>query len=171
MDDALVVEHPVPHGNPGSLLTSRLRLVPTGPGNASDLLLGQLYAFLPGESWVRAQLADTTGPAVHAGWLEVGWAVRGPFRSRGFAPAIGRAGLAVAFEVQGTEAVVSCAGRRNLRSRAVMGRIGMRYAGEIQSPGVGEEPAGRLADVSYSVSGMLREDWDPSAGTIVAPVS
>lgn len=94
-----------------------------------------------------------------------------PVQKPGLAAAIGRAGLAVAFEVLGAEAVVSCTERRKLRSRAVMGRIGMRYVGEIRSPGVGEEPTGRLADFPYSVSGMLREDWDPSARVIVAPVS
>ena len=46
------------------------------------------------------------------------------------------AGLSYAFDVLGACAVVSCTVRHNLRSRAVMERIGMRYAGEICSRGM-----------------------------------
>jgi hypothetical protein len=38
----------------------------------------------------------------------------------------------------GAQAVVSCTARHNVRSRAVMERIGMRYAGEIRSHGMVE---------------------------------
>jgi RimJ/RimL family protein N-acetyltransferase len=42
---------------------------------------------------------------------------------------MGRAGLDFAFDVVGVQAVVSCTVRHNARSRAVMERIGMPYAG------------------------------------------
>ena len=62
----------------------------------------------------------------HANWVEIGWALRREFWGRGYASEIGHAGLAVAFDVLGVQAVVSCTVRHNVRSRAVMERIGMR---------------------------------------------
>ena len=54
------------------------------------------------------------------------------------------------------EAVVSCTVRHNLRSRAVMERIGLSYAGEIQSRGVVEGSGGMREDAPYSVYTLLR---------------
>jgi RimJ/RimL family protein N-acetyltransferase len=212
-----------------SRLTSRLRLVPVGPGNAPDLWLvhnddevsywygtdrpsfeearqrarfmgdswrfhgvhkwiaydrvsgevvgrgglsrtpvdddwGQIYAFLPAEPWVRVA-HETRRPFVaHANWVEIGWALRREFRGRGYASEIGRAGLAFAFDVLGVHAVVSCTVRHNVRSRAVMERIGMRYAGEIRSRGVVEGVDEEQDDAPYAVCVLLRSDWDPSTG-------
>jgi len=103
---------------------------------------GQLYAFLPEEPWVRA-----ARDGAHAHWYELGWALRSGFRGRGYASEIGWAGLAYAFDVLAARAVVSCTVRHNVRSRAVMERLGLRYAGEIVSGG---EP--------YAVSVMLRAE-------------
>src|SRR4051794_23761939 len=92
----------------------------------------RLYAFLPDAPWVRAA-HETHRPFVaHANWLELGWALRHEFWGRGYAAEIGRAGLAFAFDVLGVQAGVSCTIRHNVRSRAVMQRIGMHYAGEFQ---------------------------------------
>ena len=96
---------------------------------------GQIYPFLPAEPWVRAEHESRRPFVAHAGWLEIGWAVRREFQGRGYASEIGRAALAYAFDVLGAQAVVSCTVRHNVRSRAVMERIGMRYAGEIRSLG------------------------------------
>ncbi|MCY1145119.1 GNAT family N-acetyltransferase [Actinoplanes sp. Pm04-4] len=96
---------------------------------------GQLYAFLPDEPWVRAVHGSERPCRAHADWLELGWAVRGKFRRQGYATEIGRAGLAYAFEVLKAKAVVSCTLRHNASSRAVMARLGLRYAGEIVSGG------------------------------------
>lgn len=111
--------------------------------------------------------------AAHANWLEIGWAVRREFRGRGYASEIGRAGLAYAFGVLGAQAVVSCTARRNARSRAVMERIGMRYAGEIRSRGMVEGAEGEQDDAPFAVRVALRQDqvqhsapiWPGSART------
>lgn len=123
---------------------------------------GQLYAFLPAEPWVRVA-HDVRRPfTAHANWLEIGWALRHQFWGRGYAAEIARAGLAFAFDVLGVRAVVSCTVRHNERSRAVMERVGMRYAGEIRSRGIVEGVAGEQDDAPYAVCVLLREEWDPT---------
>jgi RimJ/RimL family protein N-acetyltransferase len=94
----------------------------------------------------------------HANWLEIGWAIRREFWGHGYATEIGRAGLAFAFDVLKMHAVVSCTVRHNARSRAVMERIGMRYAGEIRSRGIVEGMDGERADAPYAVCVLLRKD-------------
>ena len=126
---------------------------------------GQIYAFLPDEPWVRVAHANHHPFIAHANWLEIGWAVRREFWGHGYASEIGRAGLAFAFDTLGVEAVVSCAVRHNRRSRAVMERIGMRYAGEIRSRGMVEGLAEPQDDAPFAVCVMVRGDWDRSAGT------
>ena len=121
---------------------------------------GQLYAFLPAEPWVRAAHESQRPFVAHANWVEIGWAVRGRFWGQGYAAEIGRAGLAFAFGALGVQAVVSCTVRHNVRSRAVMERIGMRYAGEIRSRGMVEGVAGEQDDAPYAVCVLLRRDWE-----------
>lgn len=121
---------------------------------------GQIYAFLPDEPWVRVP-HETRHPFVaHANWLEIGWALRSGFWGRGYAAEIGRAGLAYAFDVLGVQAVVSCTVRHNARSRAVMERIGMRYAGEIRSRGMVEGVDGEQDDAPYAVCVLLCRDLE-----------
>jgi RimJ/RimL family protein N-acetyltransferase len=124
---------------------------------------GQLYAFLPAEPWVRAAYQVRCPFTAHANWLEIGWALRRQFWGRGYATEIGRAGLAFAFCVLGVQAVVSCTVRHNVRSRAVMQRIGMRYAGEIVSRGMVEGAAGPQDDAPFAVCVLLRRDWERSS--------
>jgi RimJ/RimL family protein N-acetyltransferase len=124
---------------------------------------GQIYEFLPVEPWVRTAHESSHPFVAHANWLEVGWAVRHEFWGRGYASEIGRAGLAFAFEVLAVQAVVSCTVRHNMRSRAVMERIGMRYAGEIRSRGVVEGVEQQQDDAPYGVCVLLRRDWDRSS--------
>jgi [ribosomal protein S5]-alanine N-acetyltransferase len=81
------------------------------------------------------------------------------FLGHGYAAEIGRAGLEFAFGVLGAQAVVSCTVRHNLRSRAVMERIGMRYAGEIRSRGQVEGMAAEQDDAPFAVCVLLRRDW------------
>jgi RimJ/RimL family protein N-acetyltransferase len=153
------------HGVHKWIAYDRLRGDVVGRGGLSrtpvDDDWGQIYPFLPDEPWVRT-VHDSHRPFVaHANWLELGWALRGEFWGHGYAAEIGRAGLAFAFDVLGVHAVVSCTVRHNVRSRAVMQRIGMRYAGEIRSvglaPGVGggEE---EQDDAPYAVCVRLRTD-------------
>jgi RimJ/RimL family protein N-acetyltransferase len=89
----------------------------------------------------------------------VRWALRRQFWGRGYASELGRAGLAFAFGVLGVQAVVSGTVRHNIRSRAVMERIGMRYAGEIRSRGMVEGLEAEQDDAPYAVCVMLRRDW------------
>lgn len=126
---------------------------------------GQIYAFLPAQPWARAAHEVRRPFVAHANWLEIGWALRRESWRRGYAAEIGRAGLAFAFSVLGAQAVVSCTVRHNVRSRAVMERIGMRYAGEIRSRGPGEEVDGEQDDVPHAVCVLLRRNWDRSAAT------
>jgi RimJ/RimL family protein N-acetyltransferase len=126
---------------------------------------GQVYAFLPAEPWVRAAHGVRRPFVAHANWLEIGWALRGEFRGRGYASEIGRAGLEFAFNVLGVQAVVSCTVRHNVRSRAVMERIGMRYAGEIRSRGMVDGVEGEQDDAPHAVCVLLRRDWSRKSGS------
>jgi RimJ/RimL family protein N-acetyltransferase len=121
---------------------------------------GQIYAFLPAEPWVRVPHGVRRPFIAHANWLEIGWALRRGFWGHGYASEIGRAGLAFAFDVLGVHAVVSCTVRHNVRSRAVMERIGMRYAGEIRSRGMVEGAEGERDDAPFAVCVLMRRDWD-----------
>jgi RimJ/RimL family protein N-acetyltransferase len=127
---------------------------------------GQIHAFLPEEPWVRAAHESARPFTAHANWLEIGWAVRRRFWGHGYASEIGRAGLEFAFGVLGARAAVSCTVRHNVRSRAVMERIGMRYAGEIRSRGLVEGVEGEQDDAPYAVCVLLRKDWGNSAAQV-----
>lgn len=128
---------------------------------------GQIYGFLPAEPWVRVAHEIRRPFVAHANWLEIGWAVRREFWGRGYASEIGRAGLAFAFNVLGAQAVVSCTVRHNVRSRAVMERIGMRYAGEIRSRGLVEGVEGEQDDAPFAVCVLLRRDSGRSSAVPV----
>jgi hypothetical protein len=118
---------------------------------------GQIYSFRQSRG-----CASRMRFAAHSlrtrNWLEIGWALRREFWGRGYASEIGRAGLAFAFDVLGVHAVVSCTVRDNVRSRAVMERIGMRYAGEIPEPRYGEGVEGEQG----------QSGGGPPAGVVVA---
>jgi RimJ/RimL family protein N-acetyltransferase len=128
---------------------------------------GQIHGLLPAEPWVRVAYEIPRPFIAHANWLEIGWAVRREFWGRGYASEIGRAGLAFAFNVLGVQAVVSCTVRHNVRSRAVMERIGMRYAGEIRSRGMVEGVEGEQDDAPFAVCVLLRRDWGRSSAVPV----
>lgn len=119
---------------------------------------GQIYAFLPAEPWVRVAHEARRPFTAHANWVEIGWALRREFWGRGYASEIGLAGLAYAFDVLGVQAVVSCTVRHNVRSRAVMERIEMRYAGEIRSRGMVDGDRDERDDAPYAVCLLLRRD-------------
>ena len=112
---------------------------------------GQIYALLPPEPWVRVAHEIDRPFTAHAHWLEIGWALRPKFWGVAYASEIGRAGLEFAFDVLGMQAVVSCTVRHNVRSRAVMERIGMQYAGEIRSRGMVEGLEGEQDDAPFAV--------------------
>lgn len=68
--------------------------------------------------------------------VEIGWAIREAYWDHGYATEIGRAGLAFAFEMLGVDRVVAFTEVHNLRSRAVMERLGMTCTHEFNSPGL-----------------------------------
>jgi len=119
----------------------------------------QIYALLPAQPWVHVAYETRRPFVAHANWVEIGWALRRKFWGRGYASEIGRAGLAFAFDALGVQAVVSCTVRHNVRSRAVMERIGMQYAGEIRSRGIAKGVDGEQYDAPYAVCVLLRRDW------------
>jgi RimJ/RimL family protein N-acetyltransferase len=123
---------------------------------------GQLYGYLPDKAWVREAHPNDRPYRAHAHWLEVGWALRRLYWGCGYASEIGAASLAYAFDVLGVQAVVSCTVRHNLRSRAVMDRIGMRPAGEIRSRGAAEGDDHVRDDAPFAVATILRSDPRPS---------
>jgi RimJ/RimL family protein N-acetyltransferase len=124
----------------------------------------QLHAFLPAEPWVRQPHENERPFAAHAHWLEIGWALRRERWGQGYASEIGRAGLTYAFDVLGARAVVSCTARHNLRSRAVMERIGMHYAGEIRARGAVEGDGRVVDDAPFTVCVMLAPATPPGSG-------
>jgi RimJ/RimL family protein N-acetyltransferase len=130
---------------------------------------GQIYALLPAEPWVRVAHEIDRPYIAHANWVEIGWALRREFWGHGYASEIGRAALAFGFGVLGVQAVVSCTVRHNARSRAVMERIGMRYAGEIRSRGIVEGMDGEQDDAPFAVSVLLRREWDRTSATPMVP--
>lgn len=121
---------------------------------------GRLYRFFPDEAWVHEPHPDPTPALVHANWVEIGWALRRPYWGAGYATEIGDAGLRFAFTTLEMRAVVACTELRNVRSRAVMERLGMRYAGRVG----GDGPTEHIPDdTTYSVHVLLREDWERSS--------
>ena len=132
---------------------------------------GQIDEFLPAEPWVRTAYEIRRPFIAHANWLEIGWALRRKFWGRGYAAEIGRAGLAFAFDVLQAQAVVSCTVRHNLRSRAVMERIGMQYAGEIRSRGMAGAAGGERDDAPFAVCVLLRSDWGGAAARRRRPIN
>lgn len=63
--------------------------------------------------------------------LEIGWALLRTCWGHGYAAEIGRAGLAFAFDELAADEVVSYTEARNMRSRAVMERLGFQYTTDI----------------------------------------
>ncbi len=67
--------------------------------------------------------------------LDVGWTLRGDRWGLGYATEIGRESLRLAFEELGEHEATAIAEPHNVRSRAVMERLGMRYCREIRHDG------------------------------------
>ena len=71
--------------------------------------------------------------------VEIGWRLARPYWGPGYATEGARAALQLAFERLGLSEVVSFTALGNVRSRAVMGRIGLRDTAEdFEHPGVPE---------------------------------
>jgi len=68
--------------------------------------------------------------------IEVGWAILEEHWGHGYATEIGQAALAFAFDTIHADHVVAYTEVHNLRSRAVMERIGMTYSHDFRRPGL-----------------------------------
>jgi RimJ/RimL family protein N-acetyltransferase/ADP-ribose pyrophosphatase YjhB (NUDIX family) len=83
--------------------------------------------------------------------LELGWALLTSARGDGLATEIGQAGLDYAFGTLAARSVIAFTERHNVASRAVMERLGMKYAGEIQTDGLVEGREGVHPDAPFAV--------------------
>lgn len=129
-----------PSGN--GRLTTRLRLEPAVSARAADLWIVQSDDNV--WPWYSSQAPNRAEVERQAEHMGDSWRLHGVHKW--------------------IEAVVSCTTRHNLRSRAVMERIGMRHAGEIQTRGVVERASEERDDVPHTVHVLLREDWTPDPG-------
>ena len=86
----------------------------------------------------RGGLSRTEVPERSGGssTLEVGWIVREPLWGRGYATEIGAESLRFAADVLEARQVVAFTEVHNIRSRAVMERLGMVYDRKIRRPGL-----------------------------------
>jgi RimJ/RimL family protein N-acetyltransferase len=81
-------------------------------------------------------LLEHTFPAWFTPCVEVGWRLDARYWGRGYATEGARAALAYGFEVAELDEIVSMTTLTNVRSIAVMRRLGMARAGEFDHPNV-----------------------------------
>lgn len=88
--------------------------------------------------------------------VEVGWRLAAKYWGKGFATEAGRGALCMGFERLGLPEIVSFTSVQNLRSRAVMERLGMREtATTFEHPNV---PAGSMLR-KHCFYRLAREQW------------
>ncbi|MFF6774245.1 GNAT family N-acetyltransferase [Streptomyces sp. NPDC012637] len=94
-----------------------------------------------GEFLGRAGL-DRVGDELPYGGVDVGWRLKRAAWGRGYATEAGRACLGFGFDVLGLEEIVASTTVRNLRSQAVMRRLGMTRdpADDFEDPFAPEGP-------------------------------
>jgi RimJ/RimL family protein N-acetyltransferase len=101
-------------------------------------------------------LLEQTFPARFTPCVEVGWRLDARYWRRGYATEGARAALRYGFDVAGLDEIVSLTAVANVRSIAVMRRLGMTPAGEFEHPNV---PAGH--PLRPHVLYRLRNDEEP----------
>ena len=106
-----------------------------------------------GPSWAVVEGAEC---------VEIGWALRQEVWGRGYATEIGRAGLDHAFSVLDVDEVVAFTEVHNVRSRAVMERLGMRYVRQILRPGFVAGSSEIQEDAPFALYRITRAANDPS---------
>jgi RimJ/RimL family protein N-acetyltransferase len=117
---------------------------------------GAIRSFLPSDAWADEGFGADREVVFARRWAEIGWTLRGAYWGRGYAAEIGRAGLLFAVGELDLRAVVAFTERHYLRSRAVMERIGMGYAGEFLGTGLIEGQHGISAGAPFSLYVALR---------------
>ncbi|TVO53475.1 GNAT family N-acetyltransferase [Denitromonas halophila] len=70
--------------------------------------------------------------------VEIGWRLALPFWGQGYASEAARGALAVGFEQLALSEIVSFTATINIRSRAVMSRLGMRQTGQFMHPSLAD---------------------------------
>lgn len=144
--------------------------------SASDAFAERLRAEIAERGWSfwalelregEGGFAGFTGLRVPAAQLpfgpcvEIGWRLACSHWGKGYASEAASAALAHGFELLGLDEIVSFTALPNLRSHAVMRRIGMRHDGEIfEHPNVA--PGHRLR--LHCLYRMRREDWKAQGG-------
>ncbi len=94
--------------------------------------------------------------------VEIGWRLAYPYWGKGFATEAARSALKIGFELLSLHEIVSFATLYNLRSRAVMGRLGMCETTEIfEHPHVHEGNPLR----KHCLYRLSREQWLPMQQT------
>ena len=87
--------------------------------------------------------------------VELGWRLAQPHWGNGYAPEAAREAVRVAFEQVGFAELVAFTAVGNLKSRAVMEKLGMRHAAEFQHPRV---PAGHPLR-AHCLYRLARAEW------------
>src|SRR5215212_5382538 len=106
-----------------------------------------------GPSWAVVEGAEC---------VEIGWALRQEVWGRGYATEIGRAGLDHAFSVLlGVEEVLAFTEVHNVRSRAVMERLGMCYVRQILRPGLIAGSSEIHKEAPFALYRITRAAHDP----------
>ena len=88
--------------------------------------------------------------------VEVGWRLAFQYWGKGYATEAARAALDVGFELLRLPEIVSFCAIHNVRSRAVMARLGMRASGDFEHPSV---PAGNMLR-QHCLYRLAREHWN-----------
>lgn len=102
-------------------------------------------------SGTTSQIEALVAPNWSEQRLEVGWAIREPFRGRGVATEIGRAALDFARDTLNAQTVIAFTERHNLASRGVMQHLNMQFAGEIQARGLIDGLTGEHDDAPFAL--------------------
>jgi RimJ/RimL family protein N-acetyltransferase len=119
---------------------------------ASDALADRCQSFLEERGWglwavedkATGEFAGFVGLHIPPATLpfspcvEIGWRLAVHHWGRGLATEAAREALRAGFEVLRLPSIVSFTALGNIRSRAVMGRLGMREAGTFEHPHVAE---------------------------------
>jgi RimJ/RimL family protein N-acetyltransferase len=102
--------------------------------------------------------------------VEIGWRLARPFWRYGYATEGAAAALEFGFTKLGLEEIVSFAVSTNVRSVAVMRRIGMKFSGEFDHPAF-EEGHRHRRHVLYRIGKTGWRSGDKTGATPLSPVA